>query len=46
MNKFKYFESANKKTIIIAHIEGVQGINNLEEILSVSGIDVVLAEIK
>jgi 4-hydroxy-2-oxoheptanedioate aldolase len=46
MNKFKYFESANKKTIIIAHIEGVQGINNLEEILSVSGIDVVLAEVK
>jgi len=41
MDKFKYFESANKKTIIIAHIEGVQGINNLEEILSVSGIDVV-----
>jgi len=41
MDKFKYFESANKETMIIAHIEGVQGINNLDEILSVSEIDVV-----
>jgi len=41
MDKFKYFESANKETMIIAHIEGVQGINNLDEILSVSGIDVI-----
>lgn len=41
MDKFKYFESANKETMIIIHIEGVKGINNLDEILSVSGIDVV-----
>jgi 4-hydroxy-2-oxoheptanedioate aldolase len=41
MDKFKYFESANKETMIIAHIEGVQGINKLDEILSVSGIDVI-----
>jgi len=41
MDKFKYFESANKETMIIAHIEGVGGINNLDEILSVSGIDVI-----
>ncbi|MBA7536066.1 5-keto-4-deoxy-D-glucarate aldolase [subsurface metagenome] len=41
MDKSKYFESANKETMIIAHIEGVQGINNLDEILSVSEIDVV-----
>jgi 4-hydroxy-2-oxoheptanedioate aldolase len=27
--------------MIIAHIEGVEGINNLDEILSVSGIDVI-----
>jgi len=27
--------------MIIAHIEGVEGINNLNEILSVSGIDVI-----
>lgn len=41
MDKFKYFKSANKETMIIIHIEGVKGINNLDEILSVSGIDVV-----
>jgi len=41
MDKFKYFKSANEETMIIAHIEGVEGINNLDEILSVSGIDVI-----
>ena len=41
MDKFEYFKSANKETMIIAHIEGVEGINNLNEILSVSGIDVI-----
>ena len=41
MDKFKYFECANKETMIIIHIEGVKGINNLDEILSVSGIDIV-----
>ena len=41
MNKFKYFESASKETMIIAHIEGVEGIKNLDEILSVPGIDVI-----
>lgn len=41
MDKFEYFKSANDETMIIAHIEGVEGINNLNEILSVSGIDVI-----
>jgi len=41
MDKFEYFKSANKETMIIAHIEGVEGINNLDEILSVPGIDVI-----
>ncbi len=41
LDKFKYFKSANEETMIIAHIEGVEGINNLNEILSVSGIDVI-----
>jgi len=41
MDKFKYFKSANNETMIIAHIEGVEGINNLDEILSVPGIDVI-----
>lgn len=41
MDKFKYFKHANNETMIIAHIEGVEGINNLDEILSVPGIDVI-----
>jgi len=41
MDKFKYFKSANEETMIIAHIEGVEGINNLDEILSVPCIDVI-----
>lgn len=41
MDKFEYFKSANEETIIIAHIEGVEGVNNLDEILSVPGIDVI-----
>jgi len=41
MDKFEYFKSANKETMIIAHIEGVEGINNLDKILSVPGIDVI-----
>ncbi|MCJ7814027.1 MAG: aldolase/citrate lyase family protein [Candidatus Atribacteria bacterium] len=41
IDKFKYFKSANDETMIIVHIEGVKGINNLDEILLVSGIDVI-----
>jgi len=41
MDKFQYFESANKETMIITHIEGIKGIDNLDEILSVKGIDVI-----
>lgn len=41
MDKFDYFKSANNETMIIAHIEGVEGINNLDEILSVAGLDVI-----
>ncbi len=41
MNKFEYFKSANEETMIIVHIEGMEGISNLGEIISVSGIDVL-----
>ena len=41
MDRYKYFKYASQETMIIAHIEGVEGINNLEEILSVAGIDVI-----
>ncbi len=41
MDKFKYFKEANEETMIIAHIEGVEGINNLDKILSVPGLDII-----
>jgi len=41
MDKFKYFKCANRETMIIPHIEGIEGIKNLDEILSVQGIDVI-----
>jgi len=41
MDKFKYFKCTNRGTMIIAHIEGIEGIKNLDEILSVQGIDVI-----
>jgi len=41
MDRAAYFEQANRETLVIVHIEGVEGVSNLEEILSVKGIDVV-----
>lgn len=41
LDRFKYFETANKETMVILHIEGVEGINNLERILSVKGVDII-----
>jgi 4-hydroxy-2-oxoheptanedioate aldolase len=41
LDRFKYFETANKETMVILHIEGVEGINNLEKILSVEGVDII-----
>ncbi|MDG1731260.1 MAG: aldolase/citrate lyase family protein [Algibacter sp.] len=36
-----HFSSANNQVITIIHIEGLEGIENLSEILSVEGIDVI-----
>lgn len=41
LNKHDYFKKANEETMIIIHIEGEQAVNNIDEILSVDGIDVV-----
>jgi len=41
MDRFKYFEQANQETLVIVHIEGVEGVNNLPDILTVEGLDVV-----
>ena len=39
-DRFEYFTDANK-SVIILQIEGTAGINNIDEILSVKGIDVI-----
>jgi len=37
----KYFEFSNEETMVIVHIEGVEGIKNLKEILTVQDLDVI-----
>jgi len=41
VEKSKYFKKANNETMIIVQIEGKEGINNIDEILSVKGIDII-----
>jgi 4-hydroxy-2-oxoheptanedioate aldolase len=37
----QHFETSNAETVVIVHIEGMDGINNLDEILTVDGLDVI-----
>lgn len=39
--KADYFQKANQETLLAVQIEGEEGVDNLEEILSVDGIDIV-----
>ena len=41
MPKAEYFKFANENVTVIAHLEGVEGVNNLDDILEVEGIDVL-----
>jgi 4-hydroxy-2-oxoheptanedioate aldolase len=41
MDRYEYFKKANEETMVIIHIEGLKGINNLEDILTVEGLDVI-----
>ena len=41
IEKSAHFEHSNAETMVIVHIEGIEGINNLDEILAVKGIDVI-----
>lgn len=36
-----YTDMANEETVVIVHIEGVEGVNNLDEVLTVDGLDVI-----
>lgn len=39
--KAAYFDQANERTLVIAHLEGKEGLENLDEIMEVDGIDVL-----
>lgn len=41
MDRQLYFKKANEETLVIIHVEGYEGVNNIDEILEVEGIDVV-----
>jgi 4-hydroxy-2-oxoheptanedioate aldolase len=41
LDKYEYFNKANSENLIILQIEGVKGIDNLDKILMVKGIDMI-----
>lgn len=41
IDKAAHFEGSNANTMVIVHIEGMEGVNNLSEILEVKGLDVI-----
>lgn len=41
IERHKYFETANQRTVTIAHLEGVKAIRNLDEIMAVEGLDIL-----
>jgi len=40
-DKFEYFKKANEKVVVIIHIEGEEGVRNLDDIITVEGLDVI-----
>ncbi|MFI3304545.1 MAG: aldolase/citrate lyase family protein [Rikenellaceae bacterium] len=41
IDKAAHFAGSNANTMVIVHIEGLEGVNNLAEILEVKGLDVI-----
>ncbi len=41
MDKDEYFKESNKNTLIILQIEGKEGLDNLDSILNVDGVDII-----
>src|SRR5512146_1665313 len=39
-DRFKYFEESNRDTVVVIQIEGKEGVDHLEQILQVKGLDV------
>ncbi len=40
-DRFKYFAESNRDTVVVVHIEGQEGVENLGKILQVPGLDVI-----
>lgn len=40
-DRYAYFEESNRDTLVVVHIEGQEGVDHLEEILQVPGVDVI-----
>ena len=40
-NKKQYFAQANEQTLVIAHLEGIEGIENLDDIIKEEAIDII-----
>lgn len=41
MDRHEYFRMANERTITIAHLEGIEAVKNLDEIMAVDGVDIL-----
>jgi 4-hydroxy-2-oxoheptanedioate aldolase len=41
MDRHKYFQMANERTVTIAHLEGLEAVKNLDEIMAVDGVDIL-----
>lgn len=41
IDKVSHFKRSNENVMVLVHIEGLEGINNLQEILEVPGLDVI-----
>ncbi|MGB9597790.1 MAG: HpcH/HpaI aldolase family protein [Candidatus Poribacteria bacterium] len=41
MDRKEYFRTANEKVITIGHLEGVEAVKNLDEIMAVEGLDIL-----
>lgn len=41
LDRYKYFKKSNQEIMVIVHIEGVEGITNLEDIIEVPGVDIL-----